>query len=213
MSTMNDTLKQEEALFIPSEDTTEAKDEYVPMAEGEYLGHITDTRTITREFTKDGRQMKARIFNFKVTVAKDNEHNTYTIRKNERAREVTGIHYVGKDIIADGVFRFLEPTDTDTFESNAEGNKRYLMFCQSLGMEIPTEERTINSKTVTVQLLPNINEDDLNGTPVTAVVGRGQDWTDDNGKTHPSWRVKFTKLWENGKRLETKNTNTDDLPF
>ena len=85
------------------------------------------------------------------------------------------------------------------------------MFCQSLGMEIPTEERTINGKTVKVQLLPDVKETDLNGTPVTAVVGRGQDWTDDQGKNRPSWRVKFTKLWKDGKRLAT--TTTDDLPF
>ena len=211
MSTMTETLKHEEALFIPSEDT-EARDEYVPMVEGEYLGHITETRTLTREFTKESRPMKARIFNFKVTVAPENEHNKYTLHRNgHEPREVTGKHYVDKRIVADGVFRFVEPTDGDKFESNAEGNKRYLMFCQSLGMEIPTEERTINGKTVTVQLLPDVKEDDLNGTPVTAVVGRGQDWTDDNGKSRPSWKVKFTKAWTDGKRLAT--TTTDDLPF
>ena len=54
MSTMADTLKHEEALFIPSEETTETtKEEYVPKVEGEYLGHIVETRTIVREFTKD----------------------------------------------------------------------------------------------------------------------------------------------------------------
>ena len=207
MSTMTETLHNEEALFIPDGDTTEArKDEYVPMVEGEYLGHIIESRTITREFTKEDRLMKARIFNFKVEVAQDNTRNKYTVN----TKEITGEHYVGKHIMADGVFRFLEPTKDDTFESNAEGNKRYLMFCQSLGMQIPTEERTINGKTVTVQILPDIKEDDLNGTPVTAVVGRGQDWTDDTGKNRPSWRVKFTKLWADGKRLATK---TDDLPF
>ena len=113
--------------------------------------------------------------------------------------------------MADGVFRFLEPTADDKFESNAEGNRRYLMFCQSIGMEIPTEERTINGKKVTVQLLPDVKETDLNGTPVVAVVGRGQDWTDDEGKTRPSYKVKFTKRWEDGKRLAS--TTTNDLPF
>ena len=211
MSTMTDTLKQEEALFIPSEETETKKDEYVPMVEGEYLGHITEARTIVREFTKEGKEMKARIFNFKFVVAAENAHNKYTIhRTNQETREVTGEHYVDKTIFADGVFRFLEPGEGDTFVSNAEGNKRYLMFCQSLGMEIPTEERTINGKTVKVQLLPDVKENDLNGTPVTAVVGRGQDWTDDTGKSRPSWRVKFTKLWKDGKRLAT---TSDDLPF
>ena len=211
MSTMAETLKHEEALFIPGE-ATEGKDEYVPMVEGEYHGHITETRTLVREFTKEGRPMKARIFNFKVTVAQENTHNTYMIhRQGHDARQVTGEHYVGKTILADGVFRFLEPTADDSFESNAEGNKRYLMFCQSLGMEIPTEERTINGKTVKVQLLPDVKESELDGTPVIAVVARGQDWTDDQGKSRPSYKVKFTKRWEDGKRLAT--TTTDDLPF
>ena len=211
MSTMTETLKHEEALFIPSEDG-EARDEYVPMVEGEYLGHIKGTRTLTREFTKEGRPMKARIFNFKVTIAPENSTNHYTVHRNGHdPKKVTGEHYVGKDVVADGVFRFLEPIDGDEFESNAEGNKRYLMFCQSIGLEIPSEERTVNGKTVKVQLLPDVKEADLDGTPVTAVIGRGPDWTDDQGKNRPSWKVKFTKLWQDGKRLAT--TTTDDLPF
>ena len=35
------------------------------------------------------------------------------------------------------------------------------MFCQSIGLEIPTEERTVNGKTVKVQLLPDVKETDL----------------------------------------------------
>ena len=208
-TTMTDTLKHEEALFIPSEDTE--REEYIPKVAGDYHGHITDARSLTREFTKDGRTFKARIFNFKVHVAPENAHNTYTIHRDGNTRTVTGEHFVDWDIVADGVFRFLEPTDSDKFESNAEGNKRYMRFCESLGLTIPTEDRTINGTTVKVQLLPDVKETDLNGTPVVAVVGRGQDWVNDTGDTRPSWRVKFTKLWKDGKRLAT--TTTDDLPF
>ena len=207
MSTMENTLSHEEALFIPSEDTDESRDKYVPMVEGEYFGHITGTRTITREFIKEDKPMKARIFNFKVTIAPENANNSYIVRDEK----VTGKHYIDKTVVADGVFRFLEPTDDDKFVSNAEGNKRYLMFCKSIGMEIPTEERVINGKSVTVQLLPDVEETDLNGTPVVAVVGRGKDWVTDEGETRPSWRCKFTKMWEDGKRLAT--TTTNDLPF
>ena len=210
MSTMTETLHNEEALFIPTEETEKA--EYIPKVEGEYLGHIVDAKSLTREFTKEGRLMKARIRNFKVHVAPENSTQTYTLHNsNGEIREITGDHYVDWTVQADGVFRFLEPTETDKFESNAEGNKKYLMFCQSLGMEIPTEERTINGKTVTVQLLPNVQESDLNGTPVTAVVGRGKDWVDDTGKNRPSFKCKFTKRWVDGKKLAT--TTTDDLPF
>ena len=208
-TTMTDTLKHEEALFIPSEDTE--REEYVPKVAGDYHGHITDARTITREFTIDGRTFKARIFNFKVNVAPENASNTYTIHRDGNTKTITGEHYVDWTVVADGVFRFLEPTGDDKHESNAEGNKRYMRFCESLGLEIPTEERTINDKTVRVQLLPDVEETDLNGTPVVAVVGRGQDWVNDAGETRPSWRVKFTKLWKDGKRLAT--TTTDDLPF
>ena len=207
-TTMTDTLKHEEALFIPSENTEE---EYVTKVAGDYLGHITDARSLTREFTKDGRTFKARIFNFKIHVAPENEHNTYTIHGKDGTREITGKHYVDWTVVADGVFRFLEPVDGDKHESNAEGNKRYLRFCESLGLTIPTEDRTINGNTVKVQLLPDVKETDLNGTPVIAVVGRGQDWVNDTGETRPSWRIKFTKLWTDGKRLAT--TTTADLPF
>ena len=208
MSTMTETLKQEEALFIPSEN---GETEYVPKVAGEYLGHITDASTITREFDKKGRKHKARIFNFKVHVAQENTRNTYTYTRDGETHTVTGEHYVGQNFMANGVFRYLEPSDSDTFESNSGENKRYMRFCESLGLEIKTEERTVNGKTVRVQILPDIKETELNGTPVVAVVGRGDDWVNDEGKTVPSFRVKYTMRWEDGKRLAT--TTTNDLPF
>ena len=208
-TTMTDTLKHEEALFIPSEDTE--REEYVPKVAGDYLGHITEARTLTREFKKDGRTFKARIFNFKVHVAADNAHQTYTVHRDGNTTEISGEHFVDWSVVGDGVFRFLEPVEGDKFESNAEGNKRYMRFCESLGLELKTEERTINGKTIRVQILPDIKETELNGTPVIAVVGRGQDWVNDTGETRPSWRVKFTKRWKEGKKLAT--TTTNDLPF
>ena len=213
MSTMTDTHTNE-AVFMPGESTGTDKEEYVPKVAGEYLGHITDARTITREFTKDGKQFKATIFNFKVHVAPENKHNTYKLtNKDGSQREITGDRYVDWTVMADGVFRFLEPKEGDTFLSNAEGNKRYMMFCESLGMEIKTEERTVNGKTVKVQLLPDVQEDHLNGTPVVAVVARGKDWVTDEGETRPSWRCKFTKRWESGTKLTTRKITNDDLPF
>jgi len=210
MSTVNEAMA-DEALFIPSEDavsTNEHTSKYPPsVVEGEYLGHIVEARNITREFAKDGNQVKATIFNFKVKVAKENTVNSY----NVKGRDVNGAEYTDKHIMADGVFRFLEPKDGDDFMSNAEGNKRYLMFCQSLGMEIPTHERTINGKTVKVQSLPDVGINDLNGTPVIAVVGKGKPWTDDTGQERPSWKVKFTKHWKDGEKITI--VNTDDLPF
>ena len=57
MSTMTDTLK-EEALFIPSEDRTSTdRQKYTPKVAGDYLGHMTDTRTTVTEWT-DGQQLQ-----------------------------------------------------------------------------------------------------------------------------------------------------------
>tara|TARA_R100001530_G_scaffold46390_1_gene34876 strand:+ start:685 stop:1311 length:627 start_codon:yes stop_codon:yes gene_type:complete len=208
---MTETLHKEEALFIPGQET--ARDEYIPKVAGEYLGHLIEARTVTREFTREGRLMKARIFNFKIRVAAENRTQKYTFQdKDGNHRDITGEHFIDWEMVADGVFRYLEPTREDSFESYAEGNKKYLLFCQSLGMEIPTEERTVNGNTVSVQLLPDIDEKMLNGTPVVAVVGRGKDWINDKGETVPSWRCKFIKRWTEGKKLAMDTTN-DDLPF
>ena len=45
-------LLHEEALFIPSENGTADGSTYTPKVEGDYLGHITDTRTLVRELKK-----------------------------------------------------------------------------------------------------------------------------------------------------------------
>ena len=210
MSTMTETL-QDESFFIPSEDgTTETK--YTPKVAGEYLGHITNLKESEREFVRDGRTLKAKIYNFKIHVASDNATMKYTYQdKHGNQREHDGTSYVDWDIMADGVFRFLEPKNGDTFESNATDNQRYSRFCEALGIETKQEERTVNGNTVKVHILPSITAEQVNGTPVVAVVGRGKDWVNDEGKTVPSWRAKFVKRWESGKRLSTMTS--DDLPF
>jgi len=210
MSTMTETM-QDESFFIPSEDhTTETK--YTPKVAGEYLGHITDLKESVREFNREGRNLKARIYNFKVRVASENTTMTYTYQdKHGNQREHDGTSYIDWEIVADGVFRFLEPQEGDTFESNASQNQRYSRFCEALGIETKQEERTVNGKTVKVHILPSITAEHVNGTPVVAVVGRGKDWVNNEGKTVPSWRAKFVKRWESGKRLST--VTSDDLPF
>ena len=209
MSTMTETL-HEEALFIPSDDTTRT---HTPKVEGDYLGHITDTRTLVREFkTKEGRNVKARIFNYKVHVAQENSAREYTYTdRNGTEHKTSGEPYVGWTVSARGVFRFLEPEEGDTFESNSENNVAYLRFCQALGLTIETTKREVNGKTIDVQVLPTLTESDINGLPVIAVVGRDKDWINDDGETMPSFRAKFVKLWKDGKRLAQSTTN--DLPF
>ena len=210
MSTITETLKHEEALFITSDDTTRT---HTPKVEGDYLGHITDTKTLVREFkTNDGRNVKARIFNYKVEVAHENATREYTFTDRNGTEQTTnGEPYVGWTVSARGIFRFLEPVDGDTFESNSENNVAYLRFCQALGLTIETTRREVNGKTLDVQVLPTLTESDINGRPVVAVVGRDKDWINDDGETMPSFRVKFVKLWKEGKLLAT--TTTNDLPF
>ena len=210
MSTMTETLNEEVALFIPSDDTTKTR---IPRLEGEYLGHITDARTLVREFkTNDGRNVKARIFNYKVEVAQENSIREYTYTdRNGEEHHVNGESFVGWTVGARGVFRFLEPGDGDTFESNSENNVAYLRFCQALGLTIETRKHEVGGKAIDVQILPSLAETDLNGRPVIAVVGRDKDWVNDEGETMPSFKVKFVKLWKEGKRLAT--TTTNDLPF
>ena len=209
MSTMTETL-HEEALFIPTDDTTRT---HTPKVEGDYLGHITDTRTLVREFkTSDGRNVKARIFNYKVQVAHENATREYTFTdRNGTELTTSGEPYVGWTVSARGIFRFLEPTDGDTFESNSENNVAYLRFCQALGLTIDTTQREVNGKTIDVQVLPTLEESAINGRPVIAVVGRDKDWVNDDGETMPSFKVKFIKLWKEGKLLAP--TTHNDLPF
>mgnify|MGYP003149523638 FL=1 len=209
MSTMTETL-HEEALFIPTDDTTRT---HTPKVEGDYLGHITDTTTLVREFkTSDGRNVKARIFNYKVEVAHENATREYTFTdRNGTHHTTSGEPYVGWTVSARGVFRFLEPGKGDTFESNSENNVAYLRFCQALGLTIETTKREVHGKTIDVQVLPTLTEHDINGRPVIAVVGRDKDWVNDEGETMPSFRAKFVKLWKEGKALAT--TTKHDLPF
>tara|TARA_Y100000310_G_scaffold33892_1_gene32009 strand:- start:2462 stop:3082 length:621 start_codon:yes stop_codon:yes gene_type:complete len=206
---MTETLRKDEALFIPSDTDTE---EYIPKVAGEYLGHITEASTLTREFkNRDGELNKALIFNFKVLVAHENTRNTYQYIHSGETHTTNGAPYVGAIFQADGVFRFLEPTGGDHFVSNSEGNKRYMRFCETVGVTIDTEERTVNGRTIKVKVLPELKTSDIEGTPVIASVDRGNDWVNSDGETRPSWKVKYVKTWSDGKRLAL--TTTNDLPF
>ena len=224
MSTITETLQDtQEALFIPSEDTrnghreTTGRNERVP---GEYLGHITEVRiTEGKPFDeKDntgkltGRRVKAVWHNFKVLVAPENATQTYT-RRDRDGNEHThnGEDYIGWAIQANGVARFVEPTDDDDFHSNASGNFNYMKLCETLGVQGKTVEREVNGKMTKVDLLPILTVKDLSGLPVTAVVDRGRDYVKD-GVTQIKYVAKFVKTWTDGTRLTTTTTD-NDLPF
>ena len=120
-----------------------------------------------------------------------------------------GSDYVGRNIKGLGVFKFLTPKEGDDFEANPSGNDKYLLFCKSIGVEIKKEERDMGGKKVTVEIMPSLSEDDINGRPVTAVVGRGKPYTNKNGKEIKPWQAKFVKSWDEG---EVRDFN-EEIPF
>ena len=172
-----------------------------PLNEGEYLGHIKDVST--REGSFNG--YKATVYNYWVEVAKENEKMNYSFQ----GEFYDGSDYVGRNIKGLGVFKFLTPKEGDDFEANPSGNDKYLLFCKSIGVEIKKEERDMGGKKVTVEIMPSLSEDDINGRPVTAVVGRGKPYTNKNGKEIKPWQAKFVKSWDEG---EIRDFN-EEIPF
>ena len=172
-----------------------------PLNEGEYLGHIKDVST--REVSFNG--YKATVYNYWVEVAKENEKMNYSFQ----GESYDGSDYVGRNIKGLGVFKFLTPKEGDDFEANPSGNDKYLLFCKSIGVEIKKEERDMGGKKVTVEIMPSLSEEDINGRPVTAVVGRGKPYTNKNGKEIKPWQAKFVKSWDEG---EIRDFN-EEIPF
>ena len=193
----------DEILFVAdsSKKQNQNSDWKRPLNEGEYLGHIKDVST--REVSFNG--YKATVYNYWVEVAKENEKMNYSFQ----GEFYDGSDYVGRNIKGLGVFKFLTPKEGDDFEANPSGNDKYLLFCKSIGVEIKKEERDMGGKKVTVEIMPSLSEDDINGRPVTAVVGRGKPYTNKNGKEIKPWQAKFVKSWDEG---EVRDFN-EEIPF
>ena len=193
----------DEILFIPDGDkkNQQNSDWKRPLTEGEYLGHMKDVST--REVSFKG--YKATVYNYWVEVAKENESQKYTFQDEE----YNGSEYVGSNLKGLGVFKFLTPKEGDDFEANPSGNDKYLLFCKSIGAEVKKEKREIDGKNIYVEIMPSLSEDDINGRPVTAVVGRGKPYTNKNGKEINPWQAKFVKAWDEG---EVKDF-TEEIPF
>ena len=186
-----------------------AKKEITPYAKGEYLGHIVkvDSRIVDVQ-----NKYKARVFTYTVEVAKENKDMDFTfIDIDGKPKATKGDVYVGKKFLGK-LWRFLEPTDKDTFESNSTGNNNYLRFCETIGVECPKETKTIGGEDIEVQILPSLSDDDFLGQPITAVVDLGKPWTDREGKRRQYWDCKFCKKWESGKKKKIGG-GSDEIPF
>ena len=197
-----DELFGDDILFIADKDKKKTTSDWKrPLIEGEYLGHIKDVETKDVSF----KGWKATVYNYWVRVADENEVQKYHFRDEE----YSGKEYTGRNIKGLGIFKFLTPKEGDDFEANPSGNDRYLMFCKSIGVEVKKEDREIDGKKVTVEIMPNLSEEDINGRPVTAVVGKGKSYTNKQGKEVTPWQVKFVKNWDEG---EVRDFN-EEIPF
>ena len=193
----------DEILFIPDDNKKKEQnsDWKRPLTHGDYLGHMKDVST--REVSFKG--YKATVYNYFVEVAKENEAMKYTFKDEE----YSGSEYSGRSIKGLGVFKFLTPKEGDDFEANPSGNDKYLLFCKSIGVEVKKEKREIDGKNKYVEVMPSLSEEDINGKPVTAVVGRGKPYTNKQGKEVNPWQVKFVKAWDEGKTRDF----TEEIPF
>ena len=202
MATVNDALGDGQALFVEDKasSTPSSTDR---LGVGEYKGHITDITM--RDVDTHGGKHKATVYNGWFTVASENG----TCQ--------------GKRIKMAGTFKYHEPKEGDSFEANPSFNKKYTYFCETIGVVLKAEEREIDGQTVTVKILPTLSEDDIIGRALTAVVGEGQDWTNQEGKTLKGYEVKFCKRWAEGTNLDVKksdalnratiNKDTNEMPF
>ena len=215
MSTTDEVINEVSTFF---EDTTKTDTNTngelrkTGLVEGEYLGHITNARSIVRPVLN---KFKARIYNFDVIVAPENKGMTYQYEDiTGKHVTLTGEQFIDRKLIAKGVFKFLDPQEGDDFEGNPTENNKYTRFCETVGLTLTEETRTIDGKETAVKLLPTLTAEQMLGRPVTAVLKKVKDkWTNNKGETmHYSWRVSYVKLWENG-QVREMTVNEDDLPF
>ena len=187
-----------------------AKKEITQFAKGEYLGHITkvDSKVVDVQ-----NKYKARVYTYTIEVADENKDMDFTVIDIDgKPKALKGGAYIGKKFLGK-LWRFLEPTDKDTFESNSTGNTNYLRFCETIGVKCPKETKTIGGEDIEVQILPSLSDDDFLGQPVTAVVDLGKPWTDKEGKRRQYWECKFCKKWANGKKKTISGGKSNEIPF
>lgn len=183
------------------------------MGEGEYPAHITKVETAERMVKG---KYKAKIYNCTVTLADDCANRKYICPTADgKTVETNGSDFVGRTIRSQGVFQFLHPAPTDTYEANPGGNKNYLNFCDAIGVECPVKEVDIDGQKKKVKELPNLTEDAILGKPILATIKKGKPWTGKDGKTRNPLEVKWFTEWKEGKPISVDLIGKDDedIPF
>lgn len=185
----------------------------VAMPEGVYPAHITHVESAVRDVRGTHRAV---IYNVKVKIAPEAISTVFdAVDFDGNKVKVDGGKFAGRQIRSNGVFKFLHPNGSDEFESNPGGNKGYANFCTVLGKEPTVKEVEVNGEKVSMKELPSLDETDILGKPVLAVIGKGKPWTSDrDGKTRTSLEVKWFRTWVEGNSLDPDVMDAeDDLPF
>tara|TARA_R110002167_G_scaffold67270_2_gene190062 strand:+ start:321 stop:965 length:645 start_codon:yes stop_codon:yes gene_type:complete len=214
MADVNDMFNEvtkEQSFYRKDMDKVEdTRNKYSPYAKGEYYGHITEVDS--KILDVKGGQYKARLFTYTVTVAPENSQNEFLYEDiGGKLVKTGGEVYVGKKFKGK-LWRFLEPSKDDTFESNTSGNKGYLRFCETIGVECPTELRTIDGSEIEVQILPTLAPEAMLGQPIIAFVDKGREFTNKKGERTFFWDCKFCKKWEGG-NVKDISSDGGGIPF
>ena len=180
-----------------------------PLVSGDYLGHIVQVNSKVVDVLKG--KYRARVYDYFVEVDPENVQNKYTYTRydDDKVVDTDGSAYVGYKFKG-SIFKYLEPGKDDKFEARSDFNKYYMWFCEACGIECPTVTTKIDGEEMEVKSLPVINMEELVGTPVQAVIGKGKTWVDSDGKERTPWVVKFVRNWKDGKK---KEIGDEDIPF
>lgn len=212
MATVNDMFDSvtKEQSFYREDAKSNKSSKFTPFTKGEYFGHITEVDS--KILDVKGGQYKARLFTYTVTVADENATNEFFYEDiSGKMIKTDGKPYIGKTFKGK-LWRFLEPSKEDTFESNTSGNKGYLRFCETIGVECPTEVRTIDGSEIEVQILPALSPEAMLGQPVTAFVDKGREFINKKGNKTFFWDCKFCKKWEGGNMKDVSSSGSG-IPF
>ena len=200
-------LTKKESYFVPEKSSSKPK--VVPNVSGEFFGHLQGATMKEVSWARDGKKFKAVVYNylFEVDKANSGQLYNYTTYKTGEKAVAEGKDYIGRVYRSGGIFRFLEPQEGDDFVSNAEGNKSYLRFCETLGVKIEKKKVNVDGVDMEVKVLPSLDTTEINGKPAIAVVDKGKPYTSKDGKERTPYLVKFIKTWEEGKEKDA------DIPF
>tara|TARA_R110002020_G_scaffold44917_2_gene128889 strand:+ start:2267 stop:2899 length:633 start_codon:yes stop_codon:yes gene_type:complete len=197
-----------ESSYYSLDETKKDKPTFIPAVPGEYLGHIVELKS--KVYDIKGGVKKARIYNYYVQLAEQNAGTKYEVPNHGT---IDGSEFTGRKIRSDGVFRYLEPQEGDTFQSHPAGNTGYLKFCEAIGVELKPIEKTIDGKKVKLLQLPSISEEDVLGKAVKINVQHGKSYKNAKGYDTVPLVIKFINIWKDGKDIVIKKESTDDIPF